>query len=36
VMQLNLENGAADHDLAADKAIDNSVIAAVAPADLGG
>jgi|HubBroStandDraft_1064217.scaffolds.fasta_scaffold00150_18 NitT/TauT family transport system substrate-binding protein len=35
VMQLNLENGAADHHLAAEKAIDNSVIAAVTPADLG-
>jgi NitT/TauT family transport system substrate-binding protein len=35
VMQLNLENGAADHHLVAEKAIDNSVIAAVAPADLG-
>jgi len=35
VMQLNLENGAADHHLVADKAIDNSVIAAVAPSDLG-
>lgn len=35
VMQLNLENGAADHKLAADKSIDNTVIASLAPADLG-
>lgn len=35
VMQLNLENGAADHHLVAEKAIDNSVFAALAPADLG-
>jgi NitT/TauT family transport system substrate-binding protein len=36
VMQLNLENGAADHHLAADKQIDNSIIAGITPADLGG
>jgi NitT/TauT family transport system substrate-binding protein len=35
VMQLNLENGAAEHRLAAETSIDSSVIAAVAPADLG-
>jgi NitT/TauT family transport system substrate-binding protein len=35
VMQLNLENGAADHTLAPDRSIDNSVIASLAPADLG-
>jgi NitT/TauT family transport system substrate-binding protein len=36
VMQLNLENGAADHHLAADKQIDNSIIGGISPADLGG
>jgi NitT/TauT family transport system substrate-binding protein len=36
VMQLNLENGAADHHLIADKQIDNSIIGGISPADLGG
>jgi NitT/TauT family transport system substrate-binding protein len=35
VMALNLENGAADHRLSAAKSIDNAVIAAVTPGDLG-
>jgi NitT/TauT family transport system substrate-binding protein len=36
VMQLNLENGAADHTLAAEKQIDNSIIGGIGPADIGG
>ncbi len=36
VMQLNLENGAADHELKAEKQIDNSIIGKVSAADIGG
>lgn len=35
VMQLNLENGAADHALEAGQSIDSSVMAAISRADLG-
>ena len=34
VMQLNLENGAADHDLKAAQQIDNSIVAGITDADL--
>jgi len=34
VMQLNLDNGAADHDLKAAQQIDNSIVAGVTEADL--
>ncbi len=34
VMQLNLENGAADHRLSAERSIDNSVIGAISATDL--
>jgi NitT/TauT family transport system substrate-binding protein len=35
VMQLNVENGSADHKLSSDKAIDSSIIASIKPSDLG-